>query len=423
VKNVLIVDDEQNLLLSLKDGLSHHKDSFQIITAHNGREAVVVLLSSSIDLLVTDLKMPEMDGFALLAWVGSNRPKLPIIVMSAFGTPQLEAQIEKTGTLQFLDKPLNLATLEEGILNGLNNEHKSLIHGITLAAFLQLIKLEHKTCTLDITASGRSACLYLRGGKLIDARTDGLEGLPAALDIVSWDDAEIVMDAICWRQDDVIKLPMENLLLESFRLKDTAAEYGKVNRAKTIITGVPKKNLPQPIVRGENIAAMTQGNLTNKSSSTSGRIAEISDPKNTSDWKINIMAKGGRIMQEALEMLKKIKGFVAAGAFSAHGELLAEVSISADLHLAKVGALANDILLKAQEETDIMGVGRGSLIHIVAPKANLLMRCLNENTDFHASEAGRAHVHLLVVLEADGNVALAKMQLEKVILQIANEIR
>ncbi|PLY01966.1 MAG: hypothetical protein C0622_06190 [Desulfuromonas sp.] len=128
-------------------------------------------------------------------------------------------------------------------------------------------------------------------------------------------------------------------------------------------------------------------------------------------------------MQEKLESLKKIKGFVAVGAFSPAGELMAAVSTSQDMHLAEIGALANDILLKAQEETDIMGVGRGSLIHIVAPRANILMRCLNENTDFHVSETGRAHVHMMMVLEADGNIALAKMQLEKVIMDIAADVR
>jgi len=128
-------------------------------------------------------------------------------------------------------------------------------------------------------------------------------------------------------------------------------------------------------------------------------------------------------MQEKLETLKKINGFLAAGLFSPDGELIAEVNVSQTMKLAEVGALANDVLLKSQEETDIMGVGRGSFIHIVAPKANILMRCLNENTDFRSNEVGRAHVHMMVVLEAEGNIALAKMQLEKVLLDLAADVR
>jgi predicted regulator of Ras-like GTPase activity (Roadblock/LC7/MglB family) len=127
-------------------------------------------------------------------------------------------------------------------------------------------------------------------------------------------------------------------------------------------------------------------------------------------------------MQESMEKFKDLDGFMAVGSFSAGGEILAEIS-SSDVHLAELGALANDVLLKAQKATDVMGVGRGSVIHITSPKANIIARCLNENTDYAANEPGRAHVHMVLVMSAEGNIALGKMQLEKVILEIAEHVR
>jgi len=126
-------------------------------------------------------------------------------------------------------------------------------------------------------------------------------------------------------------------------------------------------------------------------------------------------------MNEILEKLKAVDGFIAAGAFSPQGEMVAEVNTGQSL--AELGALANDVLLKSQKTTDIMGVGRGNMIHITAPRANILVRCLNENTDFAANEPGRAHVHMVLVLEPEGNLALAKMRLEKAILSIAESFR
>ncbi len=126
-------------------------------------------------------------------------------------------------------------------------------------------------------------------------------------------------------------------------------------------------------------------------------------------------------MKELIEKLKSIDGFIAAGAFSPNGEMLAEVTMGSSL--AELGALANDVLLKSQKTTDIMGVGRGNMIHITAPKANILVRCLNENTDFAANEPGRAHVHMVLVITPEGNVALGKMRLEKVILELAPALR
>ncbi len=244
MKKILIVDDEKSFLLSLKDGLSVHSDKFQILTAENGREAVDVLRSLSVDLLVTDLKLPEMNGFELLAWTSRHQPQLPVIVMSAFGTPEIEARLAKMDTLQFLEKPLDLEMLEEGIFNGLNAGGKSFIRGISLATFLQLMKVEKKNCTLKVSISAQSAYLYIQRGELIDAEYGALEGIEAALEIVGWDDAEIEMDGVCRRQEDVIRMPMEHLLIEAFKRKDEAEELEKAGSPV-----LPKRinGLPEPI--------------------------------------------------------------------------------------------------------------------------------------------------------------------------------
>ena len=89
MKKVLIVDDEKSFLLSLEDGLKKHSDKFQISTAENGQEAVSILKTMPIDLLVTDLNMPIMDGFELLAWVSREKRDIPIIVMTALWTSEV----------------------------------------------------------------------------------------------------------------------------------------------------------------------------------------------------------------------------------------------------------------------------------------------------------------------------------------------
>ncbi|OQY16207.1 MAG: hypothetical protein B6I36_10680 [Desulfobacteraceae bacterium 4572_35.1] len=224
MKTILIADDEKPFLLSLIDGLEANNDEYEIVTADNGREAVEILRSMPIDLLVTDLKMPEMNGFEILAWTSRHQPQLPVIVMSAFGTPEIEAQLEKMDTLQFLDKPLDLQKLQEGISNGLNAGGKSFIRGITLATFLQLMKVEKKNCTLKVINTDYDAYLYVRQGELIDAELNDISGIDAAMEIVTWSDSEIEMDGVCRRQEDVINLSLEHLLIEAFRLKDEAEE-------------------------------------------------------------------------------------------------------------------------------------------------------------------------------------------------------
>lgn len=89
-KTVLLVDDETPFILSLTTGLDNYRSKYNILTAKNGKHAVRILESSSVDLVVTDLRMPEMDGFELLAHMSAHFPSIPAIVMSAFGTQEIK---------------------------------------------------------------------------------------------------------------------------------------------------------------------------------------------------------------------------------------------------------------------------------------------------------------------------------------------
>ena len=66
IKNVLLVDDDHEMLIALKEGFQRFKDSFSILLASDGLKAVESLKKNTISLVVTDLKMPGMDGFELL---------------------------------------------------------------------------------------------------------------------------------------------------------------------------------------------------------------------------------------------------------------------------------------------------------------------------------------------------------------------
>ena len=120
VGEVLIVDDEERFLLSIADGLSVYKKYFNLLTALNGAEAVKILKSSpAIDLVITDLSMPKMDGFELLAYMNRNYPKIPVILMTAFGTPKIEEIVHNMGIFRYLEKPLDINSIADNIFDAL----------------------------------------------------------------------------------------------------------------------------------------------------------------------------------------------------------------------------------------------------------------------------------------------------------------
>jgi YesN/AraC family two-component response regulator len=241
VKNVLIVDDEKLFLKSIADGLKSYekKYRFKMLAAQNGQEALKCFESNDIALLVTDLRMPEMDGITLIAHVHNRYPAVPVIVMTAFGSPQIEKQIKKMGILHYLEKPIGFKELLDHVLHELNRRKKSRIEGVTLASFLQLIWMEKMTCTLTVKSAADTGTLCILNGDLKNAGVKDEDGLDAALEILDWENVTIELDESYAPNSEALSVSIEELLLESFRRKDERRadpliEYEPLNNADQI---------------------------------------------------------------------------------------------------------------------------------------------------------------------------------------------
>jgi CheY-like chemotaxis protein len=104
IKKILIVDDNEVFLTELAQSLSDFAWRFQAVTAENGETALGVLESEHVDLVVTDLHMPVMDGFEFLARMRERYPDIPVIVMSAFLDPDVEIKLRSVGVTRCIEK-------------------------------------------------------------------------------------------------------------------------------------------------------------------------------------------------------------------------------------------------------------------------------------------------------------------------------
>jgi len=234
VKSVLIVDDEKPFLMSISDGLSAYSEDFHVITALNGKEAVNILNSKKIDLVVTDLKMPKMNGFQLLAYMSKNCADIPVIVMTAFGTPEIESKLHNMGALRYLEKPLDINKLRTSISNALNDKSADgYSQGISLVSFLHLIEMEDTTCTIKVKSDRETGYLYLDNGVIMDAAAGNLKGKAAALDIINWNNAEIDINFTCEVKEKNIDLSLNELLAEASEPQETKPVAQAEKKAKT----------------------------------------------------------------------------------------------------------------------------------------------------------------------------------------------
>ncbi len=102
---ILVADDEPGLREFVADALE--LDGHDVVTAPDGKAAAKLLDERSFELLVTDLKMPGMDGMALLRKVRAEQPEVEVIVMTAHGTVNNAVEAMKLGAFEYLQKPLS----------------------------------------------------------------------------------------------------------------------------------------------------------------------------------------------------------------------------------------------------------------------------------------------------------------------------
>src|SRR5215468_9979621 len=89
------------------------RKGFNVETACNGLEASRKLESLDVAAVLTDLRMPGMDGFQLLQHIRENKPSLPVVVLTAYGTVPEAVEAMKGGATDFLLKPFSADTLDE----------------------------------------------------------------------------------------------------------------------------------------------------------------------------------------------------------------------------------------------------------------------------------------------------------------------
>ena len=224
-RNVLIVDDDRILRRLVQKKFAALKDEFSTLVAGDGVEAVEVMKEEAVSLVVTDLQMPEMDGFALLAHLSKNYPDIPVIVLTAFGTPKSKKKVLERGAAGFMEKPFVVEDLADKVLTALQKQSEGgTLQTVPLDMFIQLVEMEAKTCTLRVQnrLSQEKGVLFFKDGQLMDARFQDVHGKDAAYEVFSWDKVSLFIEDNCAVSEKRIEGDLQAILFDAMRMKDEA---------------------------------------------------------------------------------------------------------------------------------------------------------------------------------------------------------
>lgn len=189
---ILLVDDEPDLLEMYSQILGALPSRPEIHTASNGARAMAMLEAHDFRLLITDLKMPKMDGLQVLSVVRRKHPELRTAVLTSVADEQFRSRIYALGVDLYWQKPATeqeIQLFRECIESLLDRNATTGFRGVQSKSLMDIVQLEciaHSSSVLRITNGPLSGHIWINSGELVDAETNGARGEEAFQKILAW---------------------------------------------------------------------------------------------------------------------------------------------------------------------------------------------------------------------------------------------
>ena len=111
--SILVIDDDRDMRRVLRDFLV--RSGYGVIEAATGDEAIRLIESAPIDVVILDKEMPGMNGFEVLALLRRRRPQTPVIFITAFGGPEVAEESRRRGAWRYVEKPFRVTEVVEAV--------------------------------------------------------------------------------------------------------------------------------------------------------------------------------------------------------------------------------------------------------------------------------------------------------------------
>jgi YesN/AraC family two-component response regulator len=157
-KRILIVDDEESLTFFLGETLAGLSLGYKVETAYSGEEALAKIDQRPFDLIITDFRMPDVDGLKLIERVRACHPQTRLILMTAYGNDHVEAEAHRLEVYRYITKPFQV----EDLINAVHQALGDTAASPEKACVLTDAQLEAITkCLTDLRLEVGAQCLIL----------------------------------------------------------------------------------------------------------------------------------------------------------------------------------------------------------------------------------------------------------------------
>jgi DNA-binding response OmpR family regulator len=259
--HVLVADDDAWILRMVATVLE--KRGYSVETAVDGEDALARALARTPDLLITDVMMPKLDGWALVRQLRSHAElaMLPVIFLTALSSEDDRIRGFRLGADDYVTKPFRFEELDLRVAKTLRRTQAALaetreqlggtslrgdLSQVGLSSLLILIELERKTGLLQLRApNGPSAQVLVRDGKVVHARLDDTDepvDAECVYYLLTWGAGEFEFIACLVEGNDRVNVSTTHLLMEAARLIDEE----KLPPENAAVATIPPRNTPPP---------------------------------------------------------------------------------------------------------------------------------------------------------------------------------
>jgi CheY-like chemotaxis protein len=225
---ILLLDDDEQMLELYQTLLEQLPSRPEVQVCNTGARAIAMLESEPFTLLITDLRMPKMDGLQVLAIVRRKFPQLRIVVLTGLLDEEYRSRAYAQGVEMFWQKPGSAEDIQlfqdciEAMLDRPTQAPEG-FRGVQSKSLVDLIQLEclsRSSSLLNITRGGLKGKIWIQNGEIVDAATANMTGEEAFKEILSWKSGNFEILPADPSRARTINISYQGLLLDTAQALD-----------------------------------------------------------------------------------------------------------------------------------------------------------------------------------------------------------
>ncbi len=385
LKKILIVDDEEDMVWSLRQNINNDYLQVEIFTAASGEEALTVLSSNHIDLVLTDIRMPGMSGLDLLLEVKNRFPYTMVIIMTAFPSNEFKKEALLRGSLHFIEKPFDIKELRDLIRHALREENvfKGTVAGVGLADVIQINGLSRATSLLRVKQGEQLGVIYFQEGQVVHAMCGDLEGEDAFFKIMEFTGGRLDSMSFNDLPARTINAPVEALIIEAARRLDESGGGDS--------TGPDCADIDLEVQINEIKSAPAGGGI-NHGSGLAFAVQTGTEPVNREDEMSSL--------KDLLSEFTNIPGVNTACLVGRDGFLLDSIAMSG-IDTEMIGAIASSGFGASESMGKQLGKGALSMSMIEFANGPVMLSPVGDDA------------FLVIVADKDANLGMIRLKIKK----------